>query len=140
MSIDWDRIMGREIRGAPKFSQDQIDAAVAAVNAMPGGNKIPTFWPKPKNMPDISDVDFGDVQTTTVPLKGLMASNNNLKRDRLLWHVKNPGKALHNNPFTAMPLVCTTDEGTTIIDGHHRIAALQLLGATKSQVYNLPMN
>ena len=97
----------------------------------------PVPAPSPPSCPQ---VDFGDVVTGTATLKTLMSSDTWLKRDRLVWHVQNPGKALHNNPFTTMPLCCTTDEGMTIIDGHHRLAALQLLGATKTQVYNLPMN
>lgn len=144
MPIDWDKVRGVEIRGAPTFSAAQIAATVKAVQAMPttnkDPNKIPTLWPNPKDMPDISMVDFGDVVTATATLKSLLSSDKWLKRDRLIWHVQNPGKALHTNPFTTMPLCCTTDEGMTIVDGHHRLGALQLLGAKNTQVYNLPMN
>lgn len=144
-SSDWWEHLRSEYRAktAPTYTADQIAAVVKAVKAMPAAkkdpNKVATLWPQPKVMPTISDVDFGNVEFAQPSLKSLMASNKYLKRDRLIWHVQNPGKALHNNPFTAAPLVCTVQEGAVIIDGHHRLAALQLLGATKTQVYNLPL-
>ena len=132
-----------EVRGKTRFTDAQIAATVQTVKNMVSPkkdqNKIPTLWAKPKVMPTISDVDFGSVELANPTISSLMASNSYLKRDRLIWHVQNPGKSLHDNQFTQAPLVCTTSEGMTIIDGHHRLAALLLLGATKSQVYNLPL-
>ena len=146
MSSEWWAHLRDEYRAknAIKASQAQIDAAVKVVQGMTSSkkdpNKIPTIWDQPKSMPTISDVDFGDVEFANPALKSLLASNKFLKRDRLLWHVQNPGKALNVNDFTHLPLCCQTSEGITIIDGHHRLAALILLGVNKTQVYNLPLN
>ena len=140
----WQNIIDEVRAKQTSYSAAQIATTVKAVQAMQTSpkdpNKIPTLWDKPKNMPDISMVDFGDVEFATPVIKNLLASNTWLKKDRLIWHVKNPGKALHNNPFTTLPMVCTTNAGMTIIDGHHRLAALMLLGAKSTQVNNLPMN
>jgi hypothetical protein len=138
MPINWASL---ESRAAPgKLS---VAAAVKAVNALPGDpddpNKIPTLWPPPKQMPTISDVDFGDVTTQTVQIKDLLSSNTWVKRDRLLWHVKHPGKRLHDNNFTKLPLVGAVDEGTVIIDGHHTLAARMIAGEATVKVFNLPM-
>ena len=113
------------------------------MNAFPGfpadDNQLATFWPQARKMPTITDVDFGDVKPDTVDLKNLLSSNRTVKRDRLLWHVQNPGQRLHANPFTTMPLVAATKAGTVIVDGHHSLGALWLLGATKAPVWSLPM-
>ena len=126
------------------FSKDDIAKAVAAVNAMPDNgsdpNKIPTICQRPDAMPTISNVDFGSITQPKVTISTLLASNKNLKRDRLLWHVQHPGKRVHNNDFTKLPLTLTFKEGTVIVDGHHFLAALQILGQPTQQVNNLPTN
>ena len=135
-TIDWRLLEGRG------FSKADIAKAVAYVNNMPDNgkdpNKIPTIWPRPDAMPTIANVDFGSVTQPKVTIANLMASNKNLKRDRLLWHVQNPGKRVHNNDFTQLPLTLTFKEGTVIVDGHHFLAALQILGQPTQQVNNLP--
>ena len=136
MPIDWRKIERRD------FSDDEIAAAVAYVTTMPDNgkdpNKIPTIWPRPDAMPTVSDLDFGNVQTTAKTIAALWASNKNLKRDRLLWHVQNPGQRIHNNDLTQLPLVGTFDGMDVIIDGHHFLAALSILGQPTAQVYDLP--
>lgn len=138
LPIDWRRVTHRG------FTKDDIAKAVAAVNAMPDNgkdpNKIPTIWDRPDAMPTVANVDFGSITQPKVAIKSLLASNKNLKRDRLLWHVQNPGKRVHNNDFTQLPLTLTFKEGTVIVDGHHFLAALMILGQPTQQVNNLPTN
>lgn len=138
--IDWDRIERR----AATYSDDQITAAVAAVNALPprkdNQNKVDQFWPMPDKMPTLQDLDFRDMKVQKVPLDGLQASNKSLKRDKLVWHVQNPGKAVNPNPFTANPTVLDQPDGPVIVDGHHRLAALKMLGASSALCYVVPPN
>lgn len=138
MPIDWDNIQ-RRVKG---YTPAQIAAAVTAVKKLPGKkndpNKIPTLWDRPKAMPTLADVDFGTVTIQSLEVNELLASNKNLKRDRLIWHVQHPGEALNPSVFTENPLVMESPDGNVIIDGHHRLAALKMLGASEAQVYNLP--
>jgi hypothetical protein len=79
-----------------------------------------------------------------VDIRSLQASSKTLKRDNLLWHVKNPGKRKRSSPFTTingkpMPLVAQGFDGNLIIaDGHHFLASGLILGFTTAQVMCLP--
>ena len=143
MTIDWNRIEGRA--PAPKkFTPAQIKAAVAAVNALPADgddpNKVAAFWDCADDLPDISQIDFGDATRAQANLATILASTKRLNRTKLLWHVKHPGQAMRKNPFTTEPMVCTTDDGTVIIvDGHHRLGAQLMLGAKSFPVWNVPV-
>lgn len=146
----WDPLAGareisRDERAAPAFTDEQITAAVAAANALPAvkknnPNKVATFWPQPDQMPTIADVDFRDIATKKLTISTLQASNDTLKRDKLIWHCQNPGETSNPSPFTTAPLVLDTDDGQIIVDGQHRLAALQLLGQTSWPCWLLPSN
>lgn len=141
MPIDWAYLNGRAAT-PPTFSDAQTAAAVAAANALPGKNKdpnkIPTPWPQPDKMPSIADVDFRDITVKKVPIAGLQASNKNIKRDKLLWHIQNPNQSQNPSAFTTNPIVLDSPDGRTIIDGHHRLFAMQLLGQKSASVALLP--
>jgi len=138
MGIDWAALTRR----AAGFSDADVKAAIAKAKALKGKgsdpNKIPTFWDQPKQMPTIADVDFGTVTIQTADIPNLLASNKWLKRDRLIWHIKNAPKAMNPSVFTEHPLVMETEDGNVIIDGHHRLAAQTLLGADQFPIFNLP--
>lgn len=147
MNIDWDRIKGviprpSEERAPATFSQDQIDAAVKAAQALPAvaddPNVVATFWPAPPNMPTLADLDFADVPVGKTALSTLFASNPTLKRDDLIWHIERPGKRKHANPFTAHPMLLVRKNTTVIIDGQHCLAALSLLGQTSWPCFLIP--
>lgn len=135
--VGWERLAAQ-----PTFSDAAIAGAKAAVAALQGKdddpNKIPTFWDMPKKMPTITDVDFRDMKTQSVPIDSLLASNKWLKRDRMNWHVQNPGQPMNPSVFTEKPIILQTAKGNIILDGQHRLAALKLLGATKWPVFMLP--
>jgi len=145
-AINWERLGNEIARAKPvppkKFSDEEIAAAVAAVNALPGRkknpDKVPTIWDRPKDMPTLADLDFRDVARPSVTIASLQASTKNLSRTRLLWHVQNPGQAKNPSVFTANPIVLDLGDSQVIVDGHHRLAALQLLGATKWPVWLIP--
>lgn len=137
--IDWERLEGR---AAATFSPVQVAAAKIALAALDGKksdpNKIPTFWDMPKKMPTITDVDFRDMATASVPIDSLLASNKWLKRDRMSWHLDHPGEPMNPSVFTEKPIILQTKKGNIILDGQHRLAALKLLGAAKWPVFLLP--
>ena len=138
LGIDWARLEGR----GQTFSPATTAGAIAAVAALQGRkkdpNKIRTFWDLPDKMPTITDVDFRDMKKASVPIDSLYASNKWLKRDRMGWHVRNPGLPMNPSVFTTDPIVLQTKAGNIILDGQHRLAALKLLGATKWPVFLLP--
>lgn len=143
--IDWDKVEGRArvtreplvVRAAaPQFSQEQIDAACAACNAMPGGNKIPTPWDRADDLPDIDDLDFEGMKPANVKIGDLLASDKNVKRDKVIWHIQNPGQ--RRNPLLSKPFVASTHEGDVIVDGHHFLFAQQLLGQKNADVFRIP--
>lgn len=125
------------------FDEAAIAVAVRAASVLAGlpedPNRIPTFWPEMDPMPTISEIDFGDLTIISATLAELWSSNRTVKRDRLLWHVQHPGQRLHDNPITTMPMVAETDRGVVIVDGHHSLGALWLLGAATAPVWALPM-
>ncbi len=128
----------------PSYSKAQIATAVAAVKALDGDpdddTKVPAFWDMCDDMPDISQIDFGDAGQVNVVLKDLMASTKRLNRAKLLWHVQHPGQAMRTNPFTTEPIVGAINDGAfVVIDGHHRLAAQMLLGATQYPVWSVPV-
>ncbi|HVM64770.1 MAG TPA: hypothetical protein VMU14_07905 [Acidimicrobiales bacterium] len=114
-----------EIATATKLVTDFVPFAYPA-----DPNTIPALWPVPDRLPALDELDYGHVEPGTVNLVDLLASQTWLKVDRLLWHIANPGLRLHVNPFTTMPTVFVGDVGQVIVDGHHSLAALLLLGAT----------
>ena len=143
MTIDWVRIYGARA-DKPQFSDEQIAAACAAANALPGkgkgGDKLKSPWDQPKKMPGIDDVDFRDISVKKLPIDSLMASDNGISRARLLWHIKNPGQTKNPSVFTGNPMVLDHKQGQVIIDGHHRLYAMKLLGQTSYPCWLLPSN
>lgn len=146
-TIDWDAIHGQRIRpetrsdATPEFSQDEIDAALAKVEALPAtgddADEIATFWPVEDKF-TLSQLDFRDVTVTDVPLADLYASNDTLSRKKLTAHVQSPGEAVNESPFDAHPIVFQSKKKQTIIDGQHRLAALMLLDVVSWPVFLVP--
>lgn len=143
--IDWPRLEALAWT-APTFTAKQKKAAAAAVRGMDSPDDNPDhvagLWPQADDLPDISQIDFGDAYQAVWTLSGLMAGNGHdwLNRQKLLDHINDPGDSLKNpNPFTAYPIVTKTKDGdVVIVDGHHRLGALLLLGAVTWQLWTVP--
>lgn len=127
--IDWDRI-----------TRASTDAAVKAAQALPEvkPGKVAAPWPMAKKLPDISQLDFGDAVQQTVSIKTLLASTKRLNKAKLVAHIKSGAQPIRKNPFTTEPLLTKTSEGLTIVDGHHRLAAMQLLGKDSVKLWVVP--
>ena len=138
--IDWGKLQ----RGQ-SFTPAQVKAAIAAVNAMPAdGGYIEPLWPPADKMAKIDQIDFGDAKEIATDLGSLFASTKRMKVSKLVVHlrmcVKAPGSPIRVNPFTAAPMtVCDEDGTVTILDGHHRLGALKILGATSWPTWQVPL-
>ena len=114
--------------------KNAIAAAVAQAKALPDdgdSDHVAPPWDR-KGLPALDDVDWQDAALTKVKLAKLRASTKRLKRENLIWHLKHPGEARYRTPFSPYPLVIDDGDDLVIVDGHHRLAALLMLGETKA--------
>ena len=135
MQINWWRLTQRK----PPTPAD-IKAAVKQVKQMPeapdGKNNVSTPWGVTQD--DVpAAIDWSDAKTKTVKLDELKttAGHVSVDRDKLVWHVQNPGQSetglLH-------PYVYKTASGDrVIVDGHNRLFALMLLDQNKQIVFQV---
>jgi hypothetical protein len=145
MPINWNRLR-RDI------TADDIAQAVEYVTNLPMAadtndpNEVDTIWPVAGAVPTLKDAKFGLAQPMTVNIADLTASSKHLKRDKLLWHVQNPGQRNYVNAFTVdeqgepRVLVADADGLTIIADGHHFLASGVILGFTTASAMCLPTN
>ena len=127
---------------AANVTATDISKLVAQVKKMPGagdqqhvqaifpvyGKKIP---PTPKGAWDNAKLKF-------VKFKKLEATNGQLDRNNLIWHLENPGKSKMRSAHNTHPQVMKTKGGDLIIvDGHHRLSALKLLRIKKTAVWKV---
>ena len=130
------------------FTPDPGVDPVDFVNQLPAAgkdpNKIATIWPVAGAVPTVHDVKFGLAQPATVNIMDLTASSKYLRRDKLLWHVQNPGMRHYVNQFTTdangkpCVLVVGDDDDLVIADGHHFLASGLILGFTTASAMCLP--
>lgn len=130
MSIDWDRIE----RGQP--TADDIKAAVQKAKDLPAagdaGHVQAMFAVYGKGLPSIDPSAWDDAKLKKVKLKKLQATNAQLNRENLIWHLKNPGKSRMQSARNSHPQVLKDKAGNlAIVDGHHRLSALRMLGLKK---------
>ena len=72
-------------------------------------------------------------QLTLVNIKELYGTNTGLNRDNVADHIESMGQAL--TPYRGYPLVYNDGEKNIIIDGHHRLFAMWLLGMDQAPVW-----
>jgi hypothetical protein len=135
MTIDWERIE----RGQPT-PKDITKAVVKAQNAPSAGDKEhiqAAFKIYGKALPNITDGDWDKAKNKMVKLSKLQATNAQLSRDNLIWHLAHPGKSRMQKPHNTFPQIIKTNGDLAIVDGHHRLSALKMLGVKKAQVWQL---
>lgn len=134
--IDWEWIE----RGQPTTAD--IAKAVKGVQKMPGAGdqqhvsaQFPVYG---KQIPATPDGAWDNAKLKTIKLKKLRATNAQLDRANLVWHLQNPGKSKMRSPRNTHPQVIKTNDGDLIIaDGHHRLSALRLLGLKRETCWVL---
>ena len=70
---------------------------------------------------------------TLVNIKELWGTNTGLNRDNVADHIESMGQAL--TPYRGYPLVFNDGDKNIIIDGHHRLFAMWLLGMDQAPVW-----
>ena len=70
---------------------------------------------------------------TLVPIKELYGTNTGLNRKNVEDHIESMGQAL--TPYRGYPLVYNDGKRNIIIDGHHRLFAMWLLGMDTAPVW-----
>jgi hypothetical protein len=80
------------------------------------------FTPAPLVVPEVWD----KAELTLVQVKDLIGTNDGLDRDNVEEHIKTMGQAV--TEYRSYPLVLQSGDDQIIIDGHHRLFAMWLLG------------
>lgn len=122
-----------------KVRRKAIDDALAQLAAIPdvkpGLIKVP--WPV-VDRPKVPTDDWAGSELTLFQIEELMATQDHVKRDRVIWHLNNLGMVSpgHNSN----PNVVKHDGLNKIYDGHHRLVAMWLLGAVAANCWMLEVD
>ena len=84
-------------------------------------------------VPTIDPLAWDNAKVTVVNLADLYATDEYLNRKKVKRHVKAMGQAL--TPNRSFALVAVVDGLATIIDGHHRLLSMWLLGLDQAPVW-----
>jgi hypothetical protein len=121
--------------GIVKAGRNAVVLALTALDAMPATNgKIPTPW-NIGERPTLDPEAWEASKIETVPIAELTATQRTLNVETVRAYVKNPGSIEENR--RALANVYANYDGLMIVDGHHRLAALWLLGADNANVWFL---
>jgi len=119
-----------------KAGRNVIDVALAKLNEIPmvDDDHIAVPWPiteRPKLDPEV----WAEAAIQSVVIANLYASQELLTKERVVFFIENPGAIeLGRRAFAN---VYDLGERLVIVDGHHRLAALWLLGADEANVWFL---
>lgn len=133
-------IFGGEQRKPP--SAKDIKDAVKRVQAMPDagdhGHVLAVFPMLKGSMPAVAAGKWSQAKQVPVKLSKLRATNAQLNRDNLIWHLQNPGKSRFQGQWNTHPQIVKTSDGQNlIVDGHHRLSAEFLLGLKRDVCWRL---
>jgi hypothetical protein len=88
--------------------------------------------------PTVDPNAWADAEVVIVDLADLYGTDKFLRRKNVARHVENMGQAL--TPFRSWAMVADFDGRQVIIDGHHRLLALWLLGHDRAPVYKIEVD
>ena len=84
-------------------------------------------------VPTIDPLVWDTAVVEVIEMKELYGTDPFLKRKRVTKHIESMGQAL--TPFRSYPLVYEKENKPIIIDGHHRLMAMWLLGLDQVAVW-----
>jgi hypothetical protein len=119
-----------------KAGRNAIDIALDKLDKIPmvDDDHIAVPWPiteRPKLDPEV----WEESEIKSVTIADLYASQKLLTKERVVFFIENPGAIeLGRRAFAN---VYDLGERLVIVDGHHRLAALWLLGADEANVWFL---
>jgi len=99
-------------------------------------NSVESPWPIVETVEGnyiVSPDVWQKAQLTLVNVKELYGTNTGLDRKNVADHIESMGQAL--TPYRGYPLVYDDGEKQIIIDGHHRLFAMWLLGMDQAPVW-----
>ena len=98
-------------------------------------------WPAAKDIETLNGEDnypvdpdvWNDAELTMVGIKDLYCTDTVLNRDKVAERIESLGQSL--KPYRNYPLVYDDGEKLVIVDGHHRLMAMWLLGMDRVPVW-----
>ncbi len=119
-----------------KAGRNVIAEALQLLDDLPDSEPglIAVPWPVSPR-PELDPTVWEESVIQDVKVADLVATQKLMNRDRVEFYVKNPGAIEENR--RAYANVYATDSELLIVDGHHRLAALWLLGAGVANVWAL---
>ena len=119
-----------------KVGRNEVDAALIALDEIPDVElgEIAVPWVI-INRPKLDDEEWRESVIKNVPIMTLLASQPRLTRERVEFFILNPGAIEEGR--RALANVYHRGNEWVIVDGHHRLAALWLLGAGHANVWLL---
>ena len=119
-----------------KVRRNAIDSALAALADLPEvePGRIAVPWPIAARVP-VPTADWADATLDTYQIEQLFATQATLKIDNVVWHLEHLGTA--DVGRNAHPNITSVDGEPRIHDGHHRLAALWLLGVVFANCWTL---
>ena len=137
MSVNWWLLEQRK----PPSAKDIAKQVKKAKNLPDAGDHghVPAVFPiENKAIPPVPNGSWDNAKQKTVKLKDLFATNQQLDRQNLVWHLSHPGMSRFKGPRNTHPQVVKRSNGNLdIVDGHHRLSALRMLGVKKETVWLL---
>jgi hypothetical protein len=133
--------MGRPTPAVGVPDSLDVDRAIARLDVLPNPNrpdigKPEKFVESPWSVEPVPTIDphiWDTARLELVDLKDLFSTDPFLKRKNVKKHIENMGNAM--TPFRSYAMVYTHQGKPLIIDGHHRLMALWLLGLDKAPVW-----
>ena len=129
-------VVGTLLKAGRNVIGDALDALAALPDVEPGRLAVP--WPV-MNRPKLKDEVWADSTIEAVDIDSLYASQDTIARERVEFYIKHPGSIEENRRAFANVYVVEVGGSprNVIVDGHHRLAALWLLGANLANVWYL---
>ena len=125
----------------PPSAQDIKDAVKKAKNLPDAGDHghVGAVFPiENKQLPAVPNGTWDDAKQKTVKIKDLFATNQQLDRKNLIWHLQHPGQSRFKGPRnTHIQVIKRANGNLDIVDGHHRASALKMLGVKKDVVWQI---
>ena len=119
-----------------KAGRNAIDQALEQLDKVPmvDDKHINVPWPIGKR-PKLDPQEWSESVIEAMPIHDLTATQKLLTKSRVAFYIKNPGAIEQGR--RAFANVYDTGKDFVIVDGHHRLAALWLLGADMANVWFL---
>jgi hypothetical protein len=126
----------RNVKSITKAGRNEVDAALKALDKIPDvePGEIASPWVITRR-PKLDNEEWRASVIKSVPITMLLASQPRLTRERVEHFILNPGSIEQGR--RALPNVYDHGNEQVIVDGHHRLAALWLLGADHANVWLL---